>query len=160
MPRLLKICGNSGSVQMHYWDKNEICSDDVVFDASTDAATSLAQRRTMLLDLIKQGLLYDNNGTFSQSMRKKCLDMLGFGMWENSTDLHALQIERAKQENINIENGEKVEILPVDDHSIHIDEHTAYILSKNLKDNSNQMINKLLSHIEEHKAMINKEKGE
>lgn len=161
MPRLLKIAGNSGKVQMYYWDKNEICSDDVVFDASTDVANSLAQRRTMLLDLIKQGLLFDSNGTFSQSMRKKCLDLLGFGMWENTTDLNSLQIERAKQENIDAEIGAELELLEIDNHQIHIDEHTACLLGADLKTklNNKQIKEKLLKHIAEHKNLL-KEKGE
>ena len=53
VPRLLKIAGEGGNVQLYYWDNNEICSDDVVFDSSSNTAETLAQRRTMLLDLIK-----------------------------------------------------------------------------------------------------------
>ncbi|MBR6779082.1 MAG: hypothetical protein IKM43_02940 [Clostridia bacterium] len=159
LPRLLKIAGESGEMQMYYWDQNEICSDDVVFDASSDGAESLARRRTMLMDLIKQGLMFDQDGKFSASMRKKCLDLLGFGMWENTVDLNALQIQKAKEENISATNADKVEILPIDDHKIHIDEHTAYILGGEIKRklNSKQIIARLLKHIEEHKLAINKQ---
>ncbi len=157
MPRLLKISGENGNVQLYYWDQNEICSDDVTFDTSTDIGDTLATRRTMLLDLIKQGLMYDQDGKFSQSMRKRCLDLLGFGIWENSVDLHSLQINRAKEENLNIEKLTP-EILPIDDHQIHIDEHTACILSGELKakKNEKELIKKLLAHIEEHKKELEK----
>lgn len=156
VPRLLKITGEAGDVQMYYWDQNEICSDDVVFDASTDTMDSLGQKRTMLLDLIKEGLMYDEDGKFSQSMRKRCLDLLGFGMWENAVDIHSLQINRAKEENISLTNNQELKILPIDDHKIHIDEHTAYILGGEIKKklNSQQMIEKLLKHIEEHKKFF------
>lgn len=156
LPRLLKICGANGSVEMHYWNQNEICSDDVVFDTSTDASESLAQRRTMLFDLINKGLLYDEEGKFSQTMRKKCLDLLGFGMWENSVDLCALQINHAKEENIAITKGEHIEVLPIDDHKLHIDQHIAYLLSGELKDkiNKKQIEQKLLDHIEQHKKNL------
>ena len=127
IPRLLKIVGDNGDLQMYYWDQNEICSDDVVFDTSSDNFDSLGQRRTMLMDLIKQGLLFDKDGNFSQSMRKKCLDLLGFGMWENTVDIHSLQINHAKEENIELSQGKDIEILPIDDHQIHIDEHSAPI---------------------------------
>lgn len=162
LPRLLKICGELGEIQMYYWDKNEICSDDVVFDTSSDSSDSLGQRRTMLLDLIKEGLLFDEDGKFSKSMRKKCLDLLGFGMWENAVDLHSLHINRAKEENINLVNNKQLEILSIDDHSIHIDEHIAYILGGELKKKINQksVTEKLLGHIEEHKKYIQEEKGE
>ena len=159
LPRILKIAGETGSVQLYYWDKNEICSDDVVFDASSSTMETLAQRRTMLLDLIKQGLLFDENGKFSQSTRKRCLDLLGFGTWENTTDIHKLQIDHAKEENLEFLTGEKVEIMPIDDHAIHIEEHTAYILSGELKNklNSNIVKEKLLKHIEQHKQELNKQ---
>ena len=160
LPRLLKISGSGGSVEMHYWDQNEICSDDVVFDTSTDAMDSLAQRRTMLFDLINKGLMFDQDGKFSQTMRKKCLDLLGFGMWENTVDLTELQINHAREENIKLTKGEKITLLPIDDHKLHIDQHIAFILSGELKDKANktQIEKQLLSHIEEHKRCLEEQK--
>ena len=77
-------------------------------------------------------------------------------MWENSVDLVELDINRAKEENIEAEKGE-LEILPIDDHKIHIDEHTAYILGSNIKKQPNykQILEKLLKHIDEHKKLLN-----
>ena len=151
VPRLLKITGETGDIQMYYWDQNEICSDDVVFDASTDTMDSLGQKRTMLLDLIKEGLMYDEDGKFSQSTRKRCLDLL-----ENAVDINSLQINRAKEENIIISNNQELKIFPIDDHKIHIDEHTAYILGGEIKKkiNGQKIIEKLLKHIEEHKKLL------
>ena len=163
VPRLLKITGENGSVQMYYWDQNEICSDDVVFDTSSDVGDTLGQRRTMLLDLIQQGLMYDEDGKFSHSMRKRCLDLLGFGMWENSVDIHSLQINRAKEENLELTKGKDIELLPIDDHKIHIEEHTAYILGSDLRKHKNYkaILDKLLAHIERHKqALKEKQKSE
>lgn len=159
VPRLLKITGENGSVQMYYWDQNEICSDDVVFDTSSDVGDTLGQRRTMLLDLIQQGLMYDEDGKFSHSMRKRCLDLLGFGMWENSVDIHSLQINRAKEENLELTKGKDLELLPIDDHKIHIEEHTAYILGSDLRKHKNYkvILDKLLAHIERHKQALKEE---
>ena len=161
LPRLLKIAGDSGDIQMYYWDQNEICSDDVVFDASSETNETLAQRRTMLMDLIKQGLMFDEDGKFSHSTRKKCLDLLGFGLWEEAVDLNALHIKKAKEENLSVEkNG--VELLSIDNHKIHIDEHTAYLLSNEIKNKKNRksIQEKFLKHIEEHKQFLNKEMKE
>ncbi len=159
IPRLLKIAGDNGEVKLYYWDQNEICSDDVVFDTSADVNDSLVQRRTMLMDLIKQGLLYDEDGKFSHSMRKKCLDLLGFGMWEDAVDLNTLQINKAKEENLNAEK--ELEILPIDDHKIHIDEHTAYLLGSEIKKKKNikQIQEKLIAHINEHKKLLKTEEN-
>lgn len=155
IPRLLKISGEHGNIQLYYWDQNEICSDDVVFDTSADVNDTLVQRRTMLMDLIKEGLMYDEDGKFSKNMRKKCLDLLGFGLWEDAVDLNSLHINRAKEENINIEK-EMLKILPVDDHKIHIDEHIAYVLGNEIKKKKNykRLQETLLVHIEEHKKLL------
>ncbi len=157
IPRLLKISGDSGEVQMYYWDQNEICSDDVVFDASGDANETLAQRRSMLMELIKEGLMFDENGKFSHSTRKKCLELLGFGMWEDMVDLNSLHVNRAKEENLKADK--ELEIMPIDDHKIHIDEHVAYLLSNEIKNkkNSKNIKSNLLKHIEEHKKQIKNE---
>ena len=157
IPRLMKISGDNGQVKMYYWDQTEICSDDVVFDSSTDANQSLAQRRTMLMDLIKQGLLFDEDGKFSQGMRKKCLDLLGFGVWDEAVDLNSLHIQRAKEENLSA--NKPLEVLSVDNHKIHIDEHIAYILGSEIKNKKNlkNVQENLLSHIEEHKKELKKE---
>ena len=159
LPRLLKISGAGGSVEMHYWNQNEICSDDVVFDTSTDAMDSLVQRRTMLFDLISKGLMFDQDGKFSQTMRKKCLDLLGFGMWENTVDLCELQINHAREENLQLLKGEPISILPIDDHKLHIDQHIAFLLSGELKDKENkkEIESKLLEHIEQHKKNLKSE---
>jgi len=162
VPRLLKIAGESGEVQMYYWDQSEICSDDVVFDTSSDSSETLAQRRTMLMDLIKEGIMFDQDGKFSHSMRKKCLDLLGFGMWEDAIDLNALQINRAKEENLQAEK--ELEIMEIDDHRVHIDEHIAFLLGNDLKNkkNNKKIKENLLKHILEHKKYLKNEedKGE
>ncbi len=154
LPRLIKLSGDNGTVKMYYWDQNEITSDDVVFDASNEATESLGTRRTMLLDLIKQGLMYDKPGEFSHSMRKKCLDLLGFGMWEDTVDVNSLQINHAKEENILVTKNKQIEILPIDDHQIHIDEHTAFVLSELNNKLSKQQLSTLLVHIEQHKKLL------
>ena len=161
IPRLLKIAGESGDVQLYYWDKNEICSDDVVFDTSTDAGESIAQRRTMLMDLIKQGLLFDDDGKFTHSTRKRCLDLLGFGMWEDGVDLTTLHINKAKEENLEVLKNE-INVLSVDNHKIHIDEHVAFLIGSEIKNmqNRNKIEEKILSHIEQHKKLLQAEKKE
>ncbi len=159
LPRLLKINGEGSKVHLYYWDNNEISSDDVVFDTLDESSDSLGKRRMMLLDLIKQGLMYDEDGKFSPNMRKRCLDLLGFGMWENTLDLDALHIARAKEENISTLNGEALEIMPIDNHQIHINEHTAFVLGGDIKKNKNykKLITQLFAHIEEHNKHLNKE---
>ena len=161
IPRLLKIAGEGGDVQLYYWDKNEICSDDVVFDTSTDSGESIAQKRTMLMDLIKQGLMFDEDGKFTHSTRKRCLDLLGFGMWEDSIDLTTLHIQKAKEENLESVESELM-VMSVDNHKIHIDEHIAFVIGQEVKklNNKEEIVEKILNHIEQHKKYLKQENEE
>ncbi len=155
VPRLLKIAGTEGTLKMYYWDNTEICSDDVVIETQSDLGDSITTRRATLMELINSGLLYDKNGTFSESMRRKCLDMIGFGSIETTQDINALHINKAKEENLKLSNGDSVQILEIDDHQIHIDEHTAHILSQEFRANaSDYTIEKFLLHIREHKKLL------
>ena len=156
VPRMLKLAGENGSVKMYYWDQNQISSDEVVFDTDHLLGETTATKRTMLLDLINAGLLYDDDGKFSHNMRKKCLDLLGFGVWEHSTDLQALHINRAKEENITFSSNSIVP-LEIDEHQIHINEHIAYILSSEikLKENKEEIEQRIIEHINMHKKYLN-----
>jgi len=155
VPRMLKLAGENGNIKMHYWDQNEISSDEVVFETDHMLGETTATKRTMLLDLINAGLLYDDDGKFSQNMRRKCLDLLGFGVWEHSTDLHALHINRAKEENLQL-NVNMISPLEIDEHQTHINEHIAYILSSELnsKENKKEIEKRIIEHINLHKSLI------
>lgn len=155
VPRLLKIAGDNGEIKMHYWDNNEISCDDVVFDSTRSLGETLATKRQMLLDLINAGLMYDEEGKFSQNMRKRCLDLLGFGMWENSTDLHTLHINRAQEENLKMAT-EDVSPLEIDDHEVHINEHISFILGSEIKtkENIKEIEQRVIAHINEHKKYL------
>lgn len=155
VPRLLKIAGDNGEMKMYYWDNNEISCDDIVFDSTRSLGETVATKRQMLLDLIGAGLMYDEEGKFSNNMRKRCLDLLGFGMWENSTDIHTLQINRAQEENLELTKT-SVNVLEIDDHTTHINEHISYILGSEIKtkENRKEIEKRIIEHINEHKKHL------
>ena len=155
VPRMLKLAGENGTIKMYYWDQNEISSDEVVFDTDHLLGETTASKRTMLLELISAGLLYDEDGKLSHNMRKKCLDLLGFGVWEHSTDLQALHINRAKEENLEL-CVNLISPLEIDEHQIHINEHIAYLLSAELKTKENKKIieDNIIKHINFHKEFL------
>ncbi|MFQ6773260.1 MAG: hypothetical protein ACLRFG_02155 [Clostridia bacterium] len=165
IPRLLKLVGENGKVEMYYWSSSEICSDDVVLDTTTDSSETIAQRRTMVLDLLKSGLLYDEEGKLSQNMRKKCLDLLGFGVWEHTQDLTTLQINYAHQENLDMIAGKVIMPTSIDDDKIHIDEHIAFMLGEDFKkarEQNEELFTLFEYHIQthrEHLAKINQQKN-
>lgn len=151
--KLAKVVDECGKLQLFYWTGCDISSDDVVLETSNELGESIASRKNMVLELLKYGLLNGEDGRMDSRTRAKVVEMLGFGNWENGTDEVSLQISRAKEENIS--KGD-IMVLEVDDHDIHIAEHTKYILSR--KDTRSESVQKLLQHIREHK-MLKKASG-
>ena len=82
-------------------------------------------------------------------------------MWEDGVDLTTLHVNKAKQENLESSNNE-LKVLSVDDHKIHIDEHTAFLIGNEIKKlkNKTKIEEKILAHIENHKQYLKTEKAE
>jgi len=148
--RLCSIADDNGDIEMFYWKGSELTSDDIVLDTINELTETPAQRKNMLLDLYRNGLLFDENGKLSNRNRTKLLEALGFGVWETSEDISNLHIKRAIKENLNLENALPREI---DDHDIHIAEHTKFLLSSESESASKEHIKKLEAHIMAHKSM-------
>lgn len=154
-PRLTKIVGDNGEVEIFYFKSSDISSDDVELDTEVESNDTLSQRRNMVYTLLDRGLLSDENGKISATMKNRILEMIGFGTWENAKDLDALQIKRADLENIEMMDNMDVKVKEIDDHNIHVNEHIAYMLSGNfLKDADEETEEKFLNHIREHKKLI------
>ena len=111
----------------------------------------------MVFDLINAGLLHDENGKMSNRMRVKALELLGFGVWESAQDINELHLKRAASENLKfLENTKDIEPLEVDEHDIHITEHTAFMLGGEFekKVQKNPALTEIvLKHIRKHKQM-------
>ena len=154
LPRIIKIVGDNGEIEMFHFKSSDISSDDVLFETESELGESLAQRRGMVFDLLKAGLLHDENGKLSNRMRIKALELLGFGIWENSQDVAELHLKKASCENVKLLSGQKVKVLEIDEHDLHIAEHTAFMLGsdfENKKEADETIVEKFLEHIREHK---------
>lgn len=150
-----KLISNNGNIEMFYWNKSDINSDDVVFETENELNESLAQKRNMIFEIFNSGLLHDENGKLNNSVRYKLLEQLGLGIWENTQDIKTLQIKRADKENLQLLDTHNIDMpREIDNHDLHINEHTCFMLSdefeKAIKRNPN--IEKLmLEHIRQHK---------
>lgn len=151
LPRLLKVVGENGDLEVLYFTSSDITSDEVVFETENELNESLAQRRSMVFELLNAGLLHDENGKLSNRMRVKALELLGFGIWENSQDLNEQHTKRASKENAMLLQDKLPKPCEIDNHSLHIDEHTAFILANELSDDKKE---ELLKHIRLHKEFI------
>jgi hypothetical protein len=157
VPRLSKIVGDNGEIEVFYFNASDISSDDIVFETGNEIGETIAQKRSMVFDLLNAGLLHDENGKLSNRMRVKALDLLGFGVWENAQDINELHLKRASNENLKFLEGEsRLEPLEIDDHDIHITEHTALMLSgefEKKQTNNPNITENVLKHIRKHKQM-------
>ncbi len=153
-----RIIGDNGTVELFYWKGSDINSEDIVFETESELNETLAQKRSMIFEILKAGLLEDENGRLSSSMRAKVLEQLGFGVWENSQDMNALQIGNANKENIEIVSTLK-KLLPkeIDDHELHINEHIAFMLGgdyERAKARNEKIEELMLEHIRNHKKYL------
>ena len=152
--RMNKLVGENGTSKLFYWDNDTITSDDVVFETETEMGETVAQKRSMIFDLLQAGLLHDENGKLSNAMRLKILELLGFGIWEDALDNNNLQLEKAKRENIDFIENKIPEVLEIHDHDLHINAHTAFMLSgefDRLSKEKPEIREKMLQHIRTHK---------
>ena len=107
-----------------------------------------------MFDLLKAGLLHDENGKINAQTRYKILDAFGYGGWEQTQDVNALHVARAGKENLLIDSDE-VEVSEVDNHALHVDEHTKYFLGSEfnaLCEKKPALKEKMLEHIRRHKV--------
>ncbi len=156
LPRLIKFMGDNGEVEVLSFMASDISSEDIVFETDTELTESLAQRRSMVFDLLDAGLLSDENGKLSNRMRLKALDLLGFGIWENAQDINELHTKKASSENLDLAKGKEVKVCEIDNHNLHITEHITYMLSneyKNLVSSKPNIEETFLNHIRQHKQM-------
>ena len=89
---------------------------------------------------------------FQMKMVKQVL-MLGFKNWEYHDDLIENHKSRAHKENLQLLKLEAP--LDIDEHSIHIVEHTKFLISDQSSNVDNDFKEKLLKHIKEHKQKQN-----
>ncbi len=162
LPRLIKVVGEDGQLDAFYFKGNDISSDDVQFDTDNESNDTLSQRRNMIFTLLDKGLLYDEDGNITNSMKTKIMENLGFGIWNSTVDLSELQTGNADSENLNMRSGVLVDIKEIDDHKIHLNQHIAYMLKVLYSaDEVDKKIEEVfLRHIRQHRAELEKQKAE
>ncbi len=133
--RMMTIVGENKRTQLFYFNASELPTADIRFVG--EVTTTPSEKREMLLKLFEAGLLTDEKGKVSKVHRNQILDAFGFGDVENAKDISALHIAKASEENLLFQKKD-VEIEEFDDHEIHINEHTRYLLSAVFEQNGSQ----------------------
>ena len=154
-----RLIGENGGVELFYWKGSDINSEEVIFETENELTESIAQKRSMIFEILNAGLLHSEDGRLSNSMRSKVLEQLGFGVWENDQDMITLQKNSAKKENVGLLTDGKIKNpSEIDDHDIHIDEHIAFMLSgeyDRVYAKNNKIESEMLKHIRSHKKFKN-----
>ncbi|MDR3292880.1 MAG: hypothetical protein LBT20_02110 [Clostridiales bacterium] len=131
MRRLKNIAGENDEALAEAFSVSELRRDKIAVESDNDAIETPASRRSMVLDLLRLGLLSDENGKLSDRMRLKALETLGLGNWENSRDTEEMHLKKAAKENQSLLLDE-IEPDGFDEHGLHIDEHVKYAVSNRL----------------------------
>lgn len=156
-PRVSRIAGNdAGDVVSLIWSAHDITSDDVVVDTDNEMTNTPAQRKQLAMELINAGMFIDpDTGRMTRETRAKLMELFQLGNWENAIDLDELHQVRAQREQLQLEREQPPQLMTLDNHALHIAEHTKYALSaeyRKLAGMRPALATALLEHIEQHKA--------
>ncbi|MDE6060319.1 MAG: hypothetical protein K2G31_02465, partial [Clostridia bacterium] len=153
VPRVKRITGDNGEVEIAAFSSRNIDSEDIVFDTISDIEDTLSARRAMVYDLLKLGLFTDNEGRMSDGIKTKLFEILGFGNWEDGRSADEIHRKKALRENLDFENGELTPDV-YDDHTLHIGEHIKMCVSSRC--NKDRVLrDRVANHIAMHTQLAN-----
>ena len=112
----------------------------------------------MVFRLFDSGLLSDDEGKLRPATKEKVLSLLGYKDLDYQKGLSTLQMEKAQYEN-GLLREKELPVEEIDNHEIHVEEHTRYVLSEYSELSETQKQN-VFKHVREHKQAIKQIKGE
>lgn len=151
VPRVKRITGDNGDVEIASFCAGNIDSEDIVFDTISDIEDTLSARRAMVYDLLKLGLFADENGKLNASTKARLFEILGFGNWEDGRNNDEIHRKKALKENMELEKKE-VPVDVYDDHALHIEEHVRACVSTKCVRNK-EMRDRVANHIAKHSEL-------
>ncbi len=152
--RIMKSAGSSKTVKTFYFNSSDITYDDIIFDTENELNQTPAQKKNAILEMLKTGLLSDDNGNINERNKSKILEILGYGSLDNAQDINNLHRGKAEKENIDALTSE-ITVSNYDNHLIHIDEHTRKLLEFDVENEGNiEHKKRLEKHVQEHKNRL------
>ena len=150
--RAIKYLDEFDRTRVIYADGNAAASDDVYAETENELLYTPSQKKNMIFKLYESGLLSDDDGKLRPATKEKVLSLLGYKDLDYHKGLARLHEEKAQGENERIKK-EGLHVDVIDDHEVHIDEHTRYFLSE-YEDFSDDEKARLINHIDEHKKSL------
>ncbi len=151
--RLMTFTGENKKTQVYYFNATDLSVSDVQFEAQD--GVSPEEKRSTILKLYEAGILTDGEGKLSVENKNRVLEAFGFGSFENARDISALHIAKAGEENLELKTV-AAQVDDYDEHSLHITEHTRFLLSAEFKKcrNREEVKARFLAHIAAHKRAM------
>lgn len=79
--KLLELCEGVKDEGMSSFLQSDISSDDIVFETENELTDSPATRKSLIMELLNAGILFDENGKLPQATKAKILSAMGFDGW-------------------------------------------------------------------------------
>jgi hypothetical protein len=124
-PRIVRYVGKNEEIEVLEWFASDLDSDDIVIEKEDSLASTPAQRKQMVLDLLQYKLFSTD---VDPRVRSKVINLLELGNWEATDDIEELHTIKAHRENKLIMEGQMPQYRDFDMHSIHIQEHNRFRL--------------------------------
>ncbi|MBQ8955053.1 MAG: hypothetical protein IJ048_13165 [Clostridia bacterium] len=158
-PRITRTAGeDAGDMALVIWSGSDLSSDDVAVDTDLDLSNTPAQRRQLALELMNAGLFLDpDTHQLSRENRARLMEIFQFGHWESAVAVDELHRTRARREQLELTGGVMPALMGVDNHALHIAEHTRFALGaefRRLQQEKPALAQALLLHIEGHRALM------
>jgi hypothetical protein len=123
--RLLRYVGENNDVMLMEWEASDLQTEDIIVEKEDALSQTPTQRKMMAIQLMQYGLFRPD---VDPTLRSRMLEIFELGNWEDADNVETLHKSRAMRENKLLEQGEFPMPDEIDDHQIHIDEHTKFML--------------------------------
>lgn len=150
--RLMTLTGEDKKTQLYYFNASSLDVNDLQFEARE--CNSPEEKKETLIRLYEAGLLTDENGNLTAENKHRILEAFGFGSYENVKDISSLHIAKAGEENLEMKSAD-VAPEEYDDHALHLEEHTRFLLGAEFKRSKNkeEWKGRVLAHMRAHREM-------
>ena len=156
-PRLIKVTNSNNDVEVVYWKNSNLSASEIEIETESANGENISSRREEILKLLSLGLLSDENGKISASVKLKILELFGLGVWDGNIDENLLQKNHADSENLKLLSGDgDVEVLEIDNNDIHLNRHISFMLDKEYAkafEKDKTVKDRFLKHILEHRKI-------
>ena len=156
--RLMTLTGEDKKTQLYYFNASNLDVNDLQFEEKE--TSSPEEKKATLLRLYEAGLLTDENGALTMENKHRILEAFGFGSYENARDISSLHIAKAGEENAAMK-GADASPDEYDDHALHLQEHTRFLLGAEFKraKNKEEWKARVTAHMRAHRQMNGMDKA-